>query len=525
MFIFFLILYGLAVENTGENDSDEDAENENEEDAEEDKDEDEENDENSEQISKKEKEEEEDSKLSFTDYVRKIVSRAVMPEAHSKYAFVSVYSYDIQPHFGYLQMLLVLGYTLKTLSPSYDRVLIVWDKLGNEEQIMSLLRKVWSHIIIMPYIRWPTADKISNSDNAYWFKFYAWSLTQYEKVLFIGADTLVYRDISSVFNFEPPAAPYDMNDYTPFDDGMRLMHDYFLLKPDMDDFIALIEMVVPRLKEPEKYKWSRGSYDTLILIDYYTRDITIFPIVTVGENGGFKKTILQDVYHPTSFILNPAAHFASESKPWKTRMTIYSEVWLILASSVYEKIDVPFSAGPIGHEGEMLVQALFGGAADINRLKALSEVLKQEEEEDQLQDIYPDMQHSGTRKNVTMLFLVLLVSLLMLKSTLGTTNPFNVFINKIEERVDQFIRLDDAGDVQVPSHRNNNKINDALADAPQETSGKKKRKHRKHKKKQTEDAEQEELNDLQDVPLQDLQEVPIQEDEEKDVSNPAPIQA
>ena len=490
MFFFFLILKGLGEGGSGDSGNEDDDNSNEEEDDSQDEDDSQEDDSEKEEL---ERREQEDQKLYFVDYIKKKSFESEDPKPHYKQAYVSCYSYDIQPYFGYLQMLIVLGYTLKTLSPQYDRVLIVWEKLAKEEQIMSILKKVWTHIIVRPYIKWPGNRTISNEDQALWFKLYTWTLTQYNKICYIGADTLIFRDISEVFNYNPPAAAYDMTEYGFTDSFLRFQHDFFLLKPSWDDFAQLMFLATNYVDHPHKESYHIGSHDAAVLHRYYGNDISILPLVMMHENGGNKKTILQDPYHPTSKILSKGAHFDGDTKPWKRRMTVYSEVWMLLASSCYEKLDVPFSAGSLGQQGEDLINLLFGNAAEFNKLRAIAESIQQEEEEEMMQDIYPDITHSGVRRNITMIFLVLFISLLMLKSTIGTSNPFNVFINKIEDRVDQFIRLDaDYSQKGSQPQQHNRRVSSASNQQNNDSqdlnqSSKKKKKHRKHKRKDSQE--------------------------------------
>ncbi|EAX95445.1 Glycosyl transferase family 8 protein [Trichomonas vaginalis G3] len=390
-----------------------------------------------------EEEEQIDDETYFTDYnIEKAKREKDMPP-RSRYAYVSVYSSDIQEHFGYLQMLTVLGYSLKTLSPNYDRVLIVSQPLSEAEQLMNVVKKVWTHIIVRPHIKWPNEYHPGKSENAFWFKFQIYTLTQYEKICFFGADTLVFRDVSFVFDYEAPSSGYDIQTYGLLESGFRFNHDFLLIKPSLDDYSRLLEVCLDYVGHPEKDANSIGTYDTAVLTKFYAGNIHLLPILCMHENRGYKRTILQDPSHPTSKILSSAAHFGGDSKPWKKRMTIYSEVWMIFASNVYEKLDVPFSAGQLGQAEEEIVNILFGQAAEANRLKKIQEGLKYDDDDDGLVELYPNPAHSGTRRNVTMLFLVLFISMLLLKITIGTANPFNVFMQKIEKGLDQFVRLDE----------------------------------------------------------------------------------
>lgn len=447
-------------------------------------------------------EEEFDEDLYFTDMNILRAKREKDMPPRSRYAYVSVYSTDIREHFGYLQMLTVLGYSLMTLSPNYDRVLIVSQQLSEAEQLMSVVKKVWTHVIIRPHIKWPPNYHPGKTENNFWFKFQIYTLTQYEKICFLGADTLIFRDISPVFDWNTPSSGYDMMEYSLLDHGHRFNHDFLLIRPSLDDYSRLLELCLNYVGSPEKDQHKYGTFDTAVLQKYYSNHITIMPLVIMHENRGYKRTILQDPSHPTSRILSSAAHFGGDSKPWKKRMTIYSEVWMIFASNVYEKLDVPFSAGQLGQAEEEIVNILFGQAAEANRLKKIQEGLKYDDDDDGLVELYPNPQHSGTRRNVTMLFLVLLISLLFLKITIGSANPFNVFMQKIEKGLDQFVRLDE----EQP------RLTETFGSKAKNKQKKKKgRKGKKGKKNQTETDQQQTIADQQIETPENTQIEPISE--------------
>jgi len=366
-------------------------------------------------------------------------SRDVPPK--TPYAFVSVFSGDSEPIFGYLQMLVVLGFSLKTVSPQIDRVLIIPDSFHVDEQFITFLGKVWTHILYRPFIMWPHGSNVSPESQSKLFKLQAWSLVQYEKVLLLGADIMVFSDLSHVFTWPTPSSAFDfyhyeMNHMTPLFNS-----DFFLLHPNYIDYVGLLETAIEYSTNPEKDSNRFGVYDGAVLNKYFQGSVHFFPLKTIHENGGSSSTIFGDPYREIKVIRVTSVHYGKNTKPWmKNRRSLYSDVWKIFASNFYEKLDIPFSIGPVPEHSEEIIRVFFNNAAKKKKESFLS---TEDEDEIEYYDIYPVIVHSGTRKNITMLMLLLFALALMLKQTIGTSNPFNVFLKKMEKKIYEFVKLDE----------------------------------------------------------------------------------
>ena len=414
------------------------------------------------------------------------------PLPKSSVAYVTTYTNDESPYFGYLQHLIALGYTLKLLNPNIDRVVIVRQEFKEQASIIKLIEKSWTHILFRSPLKWPTHFyKKGDVYHAKWFKFYAWTLTQYKKILVVGCDILVFVDLSMLFTYKAPAASYYFSEYSLKQEGPFFNSDFMLIEPDMSAFASLLRLTLPYINNENKDSILFGSDDSAPLHLYYQREITLLPMFVVHENGGYKHTILGNPQDPTMRTIRACAvHFPNGGKPWK-RYTLYSEVWAALSLVIFEKLDIPFhvKSGYTLHATKLWNQ-IYG---DTNAKKLFWSPDVDTDEDDEIgEDYYPECHHSGARQNMAMLCLTLFISLLMLKVLLKSNNPFNIFLSNVRVSIDQFIRLendhelplmDDNFDFNVQYPQNNNPTDVMLIDIQETISNKPKIKKKKKKKK------------------------------------------
>jgi len=113
---------------------------------------------------------------------------------------------------SYLPGLLTLAYTIRKMGSKIDIIAIVTKDVS--AQARNILKTIYTHIIEVPYIipikgiitdflikNYPHYEKTFTKINIF-------NLTQYEKILFLDADTIVLKNFDSLFNLETPAAIY-----------------------------------------------------------------------------------------------------------------------------------------------------------------------------------------------------------------------------------------------------------------------------------------------------------------------------
>lgn len=146
-----------------------------------------------------------------------------------KYAYVSL----LMMGDSYLPGLMTLVYSIKKMGSLIDIIIMVTDDVSQHARDM--LGKLGAQTIIVPYIepikgivmeslvhRYPHYAKTFTKINML-------TLTQYEKVLFLDGDNLVFKHFDSLFTLKPPAAIYygsnrmHENNYKP-----RLKGDHYM---------------------------------------------------------------------------------------------------------------------------------------------------------------------------------------------------------------------------------------------------------------------------------------------------------
>ena len=206
---------------------------------------------------------------------------------NSKYAFVTSYTGESDDKYSFLQCIITLGGMLETVSPDYDRVLLVPSEIEISSSVLTILSKVWTHILKRNFLNC-TGD-ISDKAEDYLFKIQAWTLTQYSKVLYIAADVLPLADLSNLFSLNAPAAAldsikYSMNTYNSF-----FNTDFMLFQPNKIDFSSLLRQI-----------FINNSYDKNTTPDAFVINtvmqerISLFPLNTVIECGSKIKTVLNE---------------------------------------------------------------------------------------------------------------------------------------------------------------------------------------------------------------------------------------
>ncbi|EAY14090.1 Glycosyl transferase family 8 protein [Trichomonas vaginalis G3] len=426
-------------------------------------------------VKSKDEEEDEDfieniTRDNFLEKNMQLISEFVDNPPKSTYAFVTIYSNDIPRHFGYLQMLVVLGYSLKVFNPTIDRVVICHEAFRRDAAVVKILNKAWTHVLYRSPIIWPDEFDRDQVINKKWFKFHAWTLLQYKKVMLIGADTMLLTDPSPLFRWQTPSSSYYFSDFKLKDEGPMINPDFMLIEPNLDDFCQLLEQTLPYVLNPTKDQQIYGRDESAPINIVFRSRISLFPITYNHENGGYKHTIcgnpLTDKFHELrcAFI-----HFTGEGKPWK-RWSLYAAIWTCFARIFNERLDLPFKNKEKNEKVSESVYKLFFLQAD--QTKKYFQVEEDEYDEDNEigDDYYPEPIRSGARRNFTMLFLLLFASLLIAKKIIYMQHHFAELLMRLKDNVNQFMRIEF-----------NQYYNQELTENKEQKYAEKKRKARKRK--------------------------------------------
>ena len=251
---------------------------------------------------------------------------------NSRFAFAASYTGESDNSYNFLQCIITLGGMLETVSPGYDRVLLVPTEIEISTQITEILLKIWTHIIRRPFLN--CSSKVSDADDDYLFKLQAWTLTQYSKVLYVGADVLPLGDLSQLFALETPAAAIDFFKYSMNRYSTHFNTDFILLSPNNFDFAGLVEQV----KIKHKKEKDSATPDAFVINTYMEDRITVFPLKSIIECGGFQETVLNE-YPLNGTLAALAVHFGHMAKPWMSHSPL-GELWKLFANNINERIQI-----------------------------------------------------------------------------------------------------------------------------------------------------------------------------------------
>ncbi|OHS94077.1 glycosyl transferase [Tritrichomonas foetus] len=362
----------------------------------------------------------------------------------TKNCFASVYSADDSKTFGYFQAVLVLGFSLQTMSPGYDRVLITDIQLQGKKQLMPILRKAWTHIIYRSPIIIPNNLSISKKEKDHLFKLHCWSLQNYSKVIFLGADTLLFSSISNLFDVPAPSASID---YYSLENDRRyplFNSDFMIINPNVPDYLGLLyltgEYILKIKKDNLLDKENNKKISVRFIInEYFKKSITIINFVFSHENGGEPNTFYGDPDHKYFEVMTKSVHFGG-MKPWLfVKSSVYMTAWNAIAAYTYEQLDVPFSSSFRTDYSNQFVQQYMDIRSKMNT-KIIN--IEDNNENEYNNDIYPsDIKH-GVRYVLSLIFLMLFGSLLFVKSTVNHSNSLNSFVIKMGEKINEFVKLE-----------------------------------------------------------------------------------
>ncbi|OHT14388.1 hypothetical protein TRFO_43081 [Tritrichomonas foetus] len=261
------------------------------------------------------------------------------PPRHSQYAYVSYYSYDDHQWSHYFLNILVLGCSLKSLSPQYDRVLMIPSGMKFDEKRLDQIKKVWSHIVFRSYVKWNcTKSENKTSEKQLWFKLQMFTLIQYDKIVYIGPNILIVRDPSILFSYGIVAAPADYQAWRYSKYGIIHNHELGLYFPNLEDYNSLTSQC-KFVTNPTYLAKDFGPYDNGLL-EFYFR----FDMVTLPEYWQYEifSTELATKFSPS----NPhdqriiSYRYSVDSRPWETssviRNSLFSQIYVQAVIKTYE---------------------------------------------------------------------------------------------------------------------------------------------------------------------------------------------
>lgn len=125
-----------------------------------------------------------------------------------KYAYCTLLMIDD----SYLPGVLTLGYSLKKMGTTYDTLVLTTPDVSNDAK--KEIKKIYTRIIEVDYIiplsgiiKIPLVKKYPHYGKTF-TKLNCLSLEEYDAIMFLDADTIVFKNYDSLFSLTPPAAVY-----------------------------------------------------------------------------------------------------------------------------------------------------------------------------------------------------------------------------------------------------------------------------------------------------------------------------
>lgn len=226
----------------------------------------------------------------------------------------------------YVPGAIVLGHSLKTvLSPAIDKIVMVH---GVSTTAKNALKKLWK-VVEVPLWKFESNPFLCNTPeqkkrydvwiSSSYTKWQLLSLTQYKKILFLDADTIVLRKIDDIFEVETPAGVFvnvwmnrlyrhiKYGNKIPSEEINKafeqssavLVGSAVLLSPNANDHIGLLDLIMSNL--PFGYKIHSGNDEQSLVLYYKKKNVQWTSLPPTFNNIPWKS----DIINPSKCIVDP----------------------------------------------------------------------------------------------------------------------------------------------------------------------------------------------------------------------------
>ena len=280
---------------------------------------------------------------------------------HTENGFVSIFSGD-DSNSSEFYKLYVLGYNCLTVAPHIDRVLLIPTDYSVPNSKLQHLSSVWNHILRLNNVELNCFESEKNENSKQiWFRLVAQRLTMYNKLLFIGHETLFVNDPDFLFDFQPPAAPldYDSWGFTYF--GVAHNFDMLLFSPNENTYSDLLNMSCKWIEFPfvrsQRYISnsfvSIGPYDNGLFHEFIGKDVLTFPPFANVEVG--PESLMHKMSYDDPKIISYRFHF--NMPPW-TGSTYADIAWKVVAEEAFKYRNIHFSQLGKPKESEIITRRI-----------------------------------------------------------------------------------------------------------------------------------------------------------------------
>ncbi len=227
-----------------------------------------------------------------------------------KYAYVSVIT-----NWKYMRGLSVMLRTLHDTNPQYPVFLVVPD--NKEPLFYDTVERMGAKIIKKEPLSFDTNNKVP-----YWnetmFKLHIFSLTEFDKLLYLDADMIIQKNIDHLFecpSLSAVAAGQSQNPtWTNINSGL------LVFKPDLATYNKLIDAIEPTVKEKQAKGQGYGDQDVLYQVFTDWKDQ---PEYHLDERYNAMLFCLQDIaaaYPIKSIDDIYVLHYVATDKIWNNNL-------------------------------------------------------------------------------------------------------------------------------------------------------------------------------------------------------------
>ena len=271
------------------------------------------------------------------------INEAVQPL--SRYGFITALTGDDDLEHEVLKCAM-LAYTMWLSNPNYDRILLISTKFDLPEIHETRLARLYTRVYFSPFVQFPCNKSLwKESDKHFWYKLNALTVTAYEKLLWVGPNIFIVRNVDPLFALPVPAAPPDYQFWNFSEYGPVHNFDFFIFKPSLDDFKELRSRGCDWIEHPEyseeREKGDRkaflGAYDNGLFEDFYKEEIITMPKYACFEVPGIKGGAFTKREEETDPRII-AYRFSNGNMPWDKPEYIVSEAWAYTMQKMFEAL-------------------------------------------------------------------------------------------------------------------------------------------------------------------------------------------
>lgn len=207
-----------------------------------------------------------------------------------KYAYATLLATD-----DYINMVLALYYSYKKSQSRYPFIVIATDNLS--EETFYILNQENVPFIKKPYLEFDCPNCSSNAFACTRNKFYCWSFTAFQKIMFLDADIIIRKNLDKYFDYPEGVA----------------MGEAFIVEPSQPVFDSIIQEIAWPTDEwyfIQKYNLQERAWDIykgIIHLMYQPKYTVFYSLIEIYQ-------IIDKIWDPNEIYRNPFEQFIEWQK-------------------------------------------------------------------------------------------------------------------------------------------------------------------------------------------------------------------